>query len=171
MSDPGRALPSTETIIRPLEKQDRAAIVHLLRATHRFSKVEIAIAQELIDIILNNPAQKDYYAFVQEVQDEPLRPAGFLLLGPTPATAGTWHLYWIAVDPDYQGTGLAQALDRHAESFLRERGGYWLIAETSSQPGYERTRAFYRKQGYAELARIADYYKPSDDLILFGKRF
>jgi ribosomal protein S18 acetylase RimI-like enzyme len=79
-------------------------------------------------------------------------------------------MYWIAVHPDFQGRGIAQELDGFAMQFVRERGGYLIIAETSSQPSYERTRAFYLKQSYELLAQIPDYYKPGDDLIIFGKK-
>jgi ribosomal protein S18 acetylase RimI-like enzyme len=92
------------------------------------------------------------------------------VIGLTPATEGTWQLYWIAVHPLYQGSGVAQALEKYAEAFVRELGGYWLLAETSSQTGYERARAFYRKRGYVELAQIPDYYKPLDNLVIYGKR-
>ena len=139
----------------------------MLRATNNFSEAEIAIAEELIDICIEKATQEDYYAFVFEIDG---RIAGFLLVGPTPATVGTYDMYWIAAHPDFQGRGIAQALDEYAVRFVRERNGYLLIAETSSQPSYARTRAFYQKQRYDELARIADYYKPGDDLILYGKR-
>ena len=154
-------------MIRELKKDDRDEILSMLRATKNFSDAEIAIAEELIDICIEKPEQKDYYAYVAE---EESHVAGFLLLGPTPATTGTYDMYWIAVDPAFQGQGVARKLDEFAVSFVRERGGYLLIAETSSQPSYERTRAFYTKQGYETLARIADYYKPGDDQIIFGKR-
>jgi GNAT superfamily N-acetyltransferase len=118
----------------------------------------------LIDIVLHQPLQRDYFAFV----DSGLR--GFLILGPVPATMGTWHLYWIAVHPSQQGTGIGRELQSFAESFIRDHGGYWLLAETSSQPGYARARSFYLKHEYVELVRIADYYRLSDDMIIYGKR-
>ncbi|HEY3874216.1 MAG TPA: GNAT family N-acetyltransferase [Candidatus Kapabacteria bacterium] len=154
-------------MVRELHKEDKRAVLDLIRATKNFSEPEIAIAEELIDIVIDNPEQKDYNAFVNETNGDV---AGFLLLGPTPATVGTYDMYWIAAHPNYYGTGIAQTLDRFAEDFVKQRGGYLLIAETSSQPAYERTRAFYRKQAYQQFARIADYYKPGDDLIVFGKR-
>lgn len=154
-------------MIRGLVQTDREEVISLLRATKNFSEAEIAIAKELIDICIEKADQNDYYAFVAEVKD---RVAGFLLLGPTPATTGTYDMYWIATHPDFQGQGTAQTLDEFAVHFVKERGGYLLIAETSSQTGYERTRAFYKKQRYETLAIIADYYKPGDDLIIFGKR-
>jgi len=158
-------------MIRCLEEKDRENIVHLLRATESFNEAEISIAMELAGIILGQPAQTDYLGFVHEaVECGMSRITGLLIVGPTPATTGTWHLYWIAVDPEYYGTGVAQTLHSWAEALICGRGGYWLLAETSSQPGYARARAFYRQQQYAELARIPDYYKPADDMILYGKR-
>lgn len=142
-------------------------MIELVRATGNFSEAETAIASELIDIYTDQPDQKDYYAYVAILDD---RVAGFLILGPTPATVGTYDMYWIAVHPEFYGRGVAQALDDFAVTFVTDRQGYWLIAETSGQPGYDRTRAFYHKQGYREIARIPDYYKPDDDLVIFGKR-
>lgn len=155
-------------MIRPLESGDRDAIVSIVRATGNFNEAETAIAGELVDLCLDKPEQMDYATFIAE--DESGRVAGFLIVGPTPATAGTFDMYWIASHPDFYGCGVSQALDRKAEEFVRKHGGYLLIAETSSQPSYERTRAFYAKQGYEMLARVADYYKPGDDLIVYGKR-
>ncbi len=158
-------------MIQPLASGDREAFVNLLRDTHTFSAVEIAIAMELVDIVLARGDQKDYHAFVDRLPG----PAnghitGLLVLGPVPATVGAWHLYWIAVHPSYQGTGAAQALALFAESYVCERGGYWLLAETSSHVNYQRARAFYTSHGYVPLAHISDYYRPSEDMILVGKR-
>jgi ribosomal protein S18 acetylase RimI-like enzyme len=154
-------------MIRELRSEDRGGVIALVRATKNFSEDEVAIAKELIDICIEKPEQNDYYSYVA---DESGSIAGFLLLGPTPATTGTYDMYWIAVHPDFQGRGIAQALDQYAMEFVRARGGYLIIAETSSQESYERTRAFYKKQNYEEVARINDYYRPGDDLVVFGKR-
>jgi ribosomal protein S18 acetylase RimI-like enzyme len=156
-------------MIRNYQAKDRNAIIDLVSATGNFNADEIAIATELIDICIEKPEQRDYHSFVFE-DDESKRVAGFLIVGPTPATTGTYDMYWIASHPDFYGKGIAQQLDQYAEEFVRGRGGYLLIAETSGQRSYDRTRAFYAKQGYAVLSQIADYYKPGDDLIVFGKR-
>jgi ribosomal protein S18 acetylase RimI-like enzyme len=153
--------------IRPLQKQDRTSVIELVRATGNFSEAEVAIAEELIDIYTDQPDQKDYFAYSAVIDG---RVAGFLIVGPTPATVGTFDMYWIAVHPELHGLGVAQALDDCAVNFVRDREGYWLIAETSGQSGYDRTRTFYQKQGYREIARIPDYYKPDDDLVIYGKR-
>ena len=156
-------------MIRIYEAKDRNAIREIVSATGNFNASEIEIATELIDICIEKPEQRDYYSFVFE-DEESERVAGFLIVGPTPATTGTYDMYWIASHPDFYGKGIAQQLDCFAEEFVREHNGYLLIAETSSQPSYDRTRSFYTKQGYQLLSQIADYYKPGDDLIVFGKR-
>ena len=150
--------------MRPLRDGDREKVLDLLKATENFSGAELDVADELVTIVLEQPGQVDYHAFVSEDL------LGFVLVGPTPATTGTWDLYWIASHPAAQGTGVAQTLDAFAKAYVRERGGYLLIAETSGRESYARARAFYRKQGYAELSRIADYYAPGDDLVVYGAR-
>ncbi len=156
-------------MIRSYKAKDRNGVIEIVSATGNFNASEIEIATELIDICIEKPEQRDYYSFVFE-DEVTKRIAGFLIVGPTPATTGTYDMYWIASHPDFYGRGIAQQLDRFAEEFVREHHGYLLIAETSSQPSYDRTRAFYAKQGYLVLSQIADYYKPGDDLIVFGKR-
>jgi ribosomal protein S18 acetylase RimI-like enzyme len=158
-------------MIRRIERGDRESVLDVLRAADSFSAAELTVAQELIDTVLFQPIQKDYFAFVEVLEphgEQPVR--GMLVVGPTPATEGTWHLYWIAVHPVYHGTGVAQALGNYAEVFVRDRGGYWLLAETSNQVSCQRARGYYCKQGYVQLAQIPDYYKLSDDLVIYGKR-
>lgn len=157
------------TAIRPLARRDRDPLEGILRRTGVFSAAEIAVAMELIDAVLGNPSQRDYVAFAAESGEG--GPAGYYCIGPTPMTAGTWDLYWIAVDPDRQGGGTGAALLRHAEEHARARGAALMVAETSSKPSYDGTHRFYRSTGYRELARIPDYYAAGDDLVVYGKYF
>lgn len=154
-------------MIRAFVAPDRLPVLELLQATDNFTAIEIDIAMELIDTIIEQSAQQYYHAYVDAVGPDV---TGFVLLGPVPATTGTWDMYWIAVHPHHHGSGVATALDCFAEEFVQSRGGYWILAETSSQTSYERTRAFYRKRNYQVIARIPDYYRCHDDLIIFGKR-
>lgn len=157
---------SVITNIRPLRPEDREPLHALLRKTGFFTAEEVAIAMELIDVVLEKPGQEDYIINVYEDGGEVL---GYYCIGPTPATQATFDMYWIAVKPDAQGKGVGKALDAHAEQILRSLQGNLVIAETSSQPRYESTRRFYTARGYAELARIRDYYRPGDDLVIYGK--
>ena len=84
-------------------------------------------------------------------------------------TDRTWNLQLIAIRPDCQGQGRGATLLRYVEQTLTVRGGRVLLVETSGLPDFERTRAFYRKCGYDEEARIRDFYKAGDDKIVYRK--
>lgn len=153
--------------IRPLRPEDKESIENLLRATDVFNDEELDVAVELIEIYLDDPDQKDYEIFTSV--DERERVNGYVCIGPTPATQGTYDLYWIAVTPEAHGKGIGSTLLRFTEEHLKQKGGRLLIAETSSTPEYEKTRAFYLRKGFQQQARIQEYYKPGDDLIIYGK--
>jgi ribosomal protein S18 acetylase RimI-like enzyme len=155
-------------MIRNLQPGDRSAIERMVRETGVFIEEEVAVAVELVDAALNDPKQTDYYFFVY---DEGQGALGYVCIGPTPMTDGTFDLYWIAVAPEAQGKGIGQKLTARAEEFLIENGGRLLIVETSSKPSYDRTRKFYEDAGYVQLAEITNYYRLDDDLVIFGKYF
>ena len=93
-------------------------------------------------------------------------------VAPEPFADRMWNLYFIAVAPPRQGAGVGAQLMAHVENMLRARGeavACTLVVETSSTVQYERTRAFYRKLGYDEEARIRRFYGPHDDKIIFWK--
>lgn len=154
-------------IIRKLQNKDREKIEKILFEVDAFNKNEINVALELIDIYLRNPAQKDYdlYTAVDGVNDV----AGYICIGPTPLTKGTYDLYWIAVKPSIQGKGIGKKLLKYAENIVRKKNGRLIIIETSSQKKYLKTRIFYESAGYKVLAQIKGYYKKGDDLIIYGK--
>ena len=96
---------------------------------------------------------------------------GYACYGATPGTDRTFDLYWIAVHPSAQGTGSGTILLSEVERRLEDTDARLFVVETSSRSEYEPTRAFYRARGYAEAARMRDFYAPSDDRIIFTKRF
>lgn len=95
---------------------------------------------------------------------------GYVCYGPTPMTEGTWDLYWLATDPAHRGQGVAGALCAAMDDDLRTQGGRLVRVETSSTEGYGAAQRFYERHGYPEAARIADFYRPGDDLIILMKR-
>jgi ribosomal protein S18 acetylase RimI-like enzyme len=153
-------------IIRQLQPEDRSPLQVILKETGVFSQAEVDVALELIDVVLNHPQQKDYVIYTGINNNHVV---GYYCIGPTPMTDGTYDLYWIAVNPESHNKGYGKQLISHAEELIRKQGGRLMVAETSSRPDYESTRKFYQKTRYTEVARIKDYYKAGDDLVVYGK--
>ncbi len=124
---------------------------------------------ELIDIALKNPDQKDYkiYCLVND-QDRPL---GYLCYGLAPMTQGTFDLYWIVVDPQYQNQGIGSKLMDFLEEQVRQEKGRIVLIETSSTPEYDKTQKFYKQRGFQEVGRVPDYYVPGNDRVTYYKRY
>ncbi|WP_395851615.1 GNAT family N-acetyltransferase [Cystobacter fuscus] len=123
-------------------------------------------AIELVDLALqpNNP---DYKILVAD-RDGTL--VGYVCYGPTPMTEGTYDLYWIASDPQVRGQGVGASLVSGMEADLRRRTARIIRVETSATEAYGPTRGFYASMKYTEEARIRDFYKVGDDLIILTKR-
>ncbi len=109
-----------------------------------------------------------HYHFIVAQQDQDF--LGFACYGQRPLTDGAFDLYWIGVDQGQQGRGIGKALIRIVEQHVRERGGRLLIAETEGKPSFEPTRRFYLSAGYELEARLRDFYRPGEDLVIFTKR-
>jgi len=103
------------------------------------------------------------------ITDDDDGPVGVAYVAPERMTKGTWNLYLIAVHPDHQRQGRGMALLCYVEQMLAERGERVLLVETSGMDEFRYVRAFYRKNGYDEEARIREFYKAGDDKIVFRK--
>lgn len=124
------------------------------------------MALELVDLALQ-PSNPDYRVLVALLDE---RVVGYVCFGPTPMCEGTYDLYWIASDPLVRGRGIGKQLVVAMERVLREAGGRLVRVETSSTEAYGSTRGFYAAVNYAEEARVRDFYKPGDDLVILTKR-
>ncbi len=154
--------------IRPLVEKDRARLLSMLIKTRSFTSAEIDVAMELIDIVLKDPIQKDYQ--IDCVVDDQDQVIGYICYGPTPMTQGTFDLYWIAVDPDFQGQGVGSKLISFLEELVKAEGGRLILADASTIPHFEKTLKFYLKNGFQEVGRVPDYYRPGNDRITFCRR-
>jgi len=155
------------TVCRALSPADRPALSVLLKRIPEFAPDELPTAEEVLDGCLENPLMSSYYCLVSEKDGHP---AGYVCYGNTPLSKGNWDIYWIAVDPAEQGQGIGRELMTAAETDIRRRGGWQVTLETSSTPLYQKTRRFYLKCGYVEIARIPDLYDRGDDLVIFYKK-
>jgi ribosomal protein S18 acetylase RimI-like enzyme len=145
---------------------DKPALMRILRNTPEFKPFEVAVAEEVIDSYLNDP-QSGYFTLVAEDDGEI---AGYICYGETPCTVGTWDIYWVAVAGEKRGRGIGKVLSETVETAMKKAGGRMAIIETSSTPLYDNTRNFYLDRGYEIIARIPDFYMPSDDKLILRKK-
>lgn len=161
--------------LAPLRPEDRDSVSGLLVATAAFSADEVGVALELFDEGCrfergDGPARVVAdYEFVGAYGDTGAL-LGYACFGPTPATEGTYDLYWLAVHPASQGRGAGRALVLWVERELGKRGARLLVVETSSRTDYAHAREFYARGGYVEAARVRDFYAPADDRIILTTR-
>ena len=153
--------------IRPFQNDDLKPLVDLVVATGVFRPEEVDVAKELMQVVAEQPDQKDYV--IACYADEQNRARGYYCVGHTPMTESTYDLYWIAVDPQAHGQGIGKQLLRHCEEYVKSCGGTLIVAETSSQAKYGNTRKFYEHNHYTEASRINDYYARGDGLVVYIK--
>ncbi len=150
-------------VLRNLTARDRVRIEEITRAVGVFREDEISVALEVFDgAAADSP---DYIALGAELEGDL---CGWICWGPTPCTIGTFDLYWMAVDPALQGSGVGTALLQAMEQRLAGVARL-IVVETAGRADYERTRAFYEARGYGAVSRIPDFYAPGDDQVVYVK--
>ncbi|RKG93099.1 GNAT family N-acetyltransferase [Corallococcus terminator] len=154
--------------IRTLERKDREPLVALIRRIETFSQEEQDCAIELVDTALT-AGNRDYSILVADRGQEGGL-VGYACYGPTPMTENAFDLYWIASSPEVRGQGIGAALVSAMEGDLRRRKARLIRVETSATEAYGPTRGFYASMKYGEEARLRDFYKQGDDLIILTKR-
>jgi ribosomal protein S18 acetylase RimI-like enzyme len=156
------------TMIRPSTIDDKAALIALAQSSGLFQPDQLEEVREMLaEYFGGNNSNSDHFWITDE--DDTDEPVGVAYCAPEQMTDGTWNLQLIAVRPDRQGQGRGAALVRYVEDTLTARLARVLLVETSGLESFERTRAFYRKCGYDEEARIRDFYREGEDKIVYRK--
>ena len=161
------AVPAASDItIRDIQPGDVDAVCRIVQRTERFRPAEVVVAREVLEESLTPAGRVWYHGLVAEVGGAVV---GWICVGPTPCTLGTFDIDWIAVDPTLQGRGVGKLLVARAESDATDLGGRVMVIETSDRPDYGDTRAFYRKLGYEEVAQIPHFYARDDGKVILTK--
>lgn len=148
----------TQDIIRPLRRDDLAAVQAVIKA------VDLFPAEMLPEMAA--PWLDGSTAALWLVADNG---TGLAFAAPERLTDGTWNLLLLAVDPVRQGQGIGRRLVDAVEKALRTKGVRLLLVETSGIPGFVGQRRFYTRIGYQREARIRNYYQPGEDKVIFTK--
>jgi D-alanine-D-alanine ligase-like ATP-grasp enzyme/ribosomal protein S18 acetylase RimI-like enzyme len=138
----------------------------LVAATQMFNPAEIEVAASLVAERLAKGAASDCHFLFAERAGELV---GFACYGPIAGTQDSFDLYWIAVAPSEQGRGLGADLYARAEAEMGAARAKHIYVETSCSERYAATRGFYQRLGFAEQARLPDFYAPGDGKVIYVK--
>ena len=147
-------------------ESDIAAIEELVARTGFFTPAEIRLAGELVEARVEHGSESGYEFLIGEANGVI---AGYSCYGAIEGTESAYDLYWIAVDPTVQGGGVGRQVLAKTEAAIKAGGGSRYYAETSSTDKYIPTRQFYARNGFREVARIADYYRMGDAKVVYEK--
>jgi ribosomal protein S18 acetylase RimI-like enzyme len=145
---------------------DLATVQRLVAASSFFSDAEVKVAVELVEDRLVKGRASSYEFVFAARGDEVL---GYTCFGSIPCTQSSYDLYWIVVDPDYQGQGIGKTLLECSETLIRAQGGRRVYIETSAREQYAPTCAFYHRRGYRQEALLEDFYAPGDGKLIYCK--
>ena len=152
-------------MIRPARPSDSESIVAIARDSGLFEPHELEDVEGMLSAFL----QGELPPLHQWVLLEDEGPVAIAYYAPETLSDSVWNLYLLAVSSGRHGQGHGEKLVRYVENEAKANGGRMLLIETSGLSGFERTRRFYEHCGYAEEARVRDYYAPGDDKVIFRK--
>jgi GNAT superfamily N-acetyltransferase len=150
-----------------IQAQDAERIGRLVQITGFFNPAEVAVAVELVNERLARGNDSGYYFVLAEQYG---RLAGYSCYGPVPATASSYDLYWIVVQPDLHRRGLGLMLLKVTEKRIKKAGGARIYVDTSMRAQYASTRAFYESCGYRLESVLDDFYAPGEAKAVYCKR-
>lgn len=153
--------------IRKAIAEDTETVLNFIVRTDFFRPVEIEIAREVFEDAVQQKAGCTYQSYVAAVENKAV---GWVCFGATPCTLGTFDIYWIAVCPSFQKRHIGSELLNFAERQIAAQNGRLCVIETSGSEKYVSTQQFYIKNGYRQMANIADFYAPNDPKLIFTKQ-
>ncbi len=153
--------------IRKAVADDQKTVLDFIVRTDFFRPVEVDIAREVFEDAAMQKPGCTYQSYVAVMGNKVI---GWVCFGATPCTLGTYDIYWIAVDPDFQKQHIGSQLLTFAEKEIAAQNGRLSVIETSGSEKYKATQQFYIKNGYRLMADIADFYAPNDSKLIFTKK-
>ena len=152
---------------RTVKPEDIESVRGIAVSTGFFYDFEIPVAVELVEAAIAEGDASGYHFIFAELEG---RVISYSCYGHIAGTDAGYDLYWIITHNDFRGSGAGKKVLEETHNAVKDSGGRYLIAETSSLDKYAPTRAFYLKNEYTEDGRIADYYKIGDAKVIYVKR-
>jgi GNAT superfamily N-acetyltransferase len=154
-------------MIRPITPDDTSALVDLICSSGLFQKEDADSIEAMLDEY-HSRADESGRQILALAENGSLAAVAYFT--PKEFTDRVWELLMIAVSGSRQRQRLGSRLLLNVEESIRALNGRLLLIETSDRSSFERTRSFYQKHGYAEVARIPDYFTDGDGKVSFIKR-
>jgi ribosomal protein S18 acetylase RimI-like enzyme len=154
-------------MIRPIVPADTPALVALSGSSGLFKPDELDAVQGMLDEYHSTNAASGHDIIAYEDGGTLV---GIAYFAPKVFTDRVWELLMIAVDEPRHRQGIGSRMLLAVEDAVRRTNGRLLLIETSDRSSFERTRLFYRKHGYTEVAHIPDYFADGDGKASFIKR-
>ena len=145
--------------------EDRDAIAEIARRADVFNPEEEATVLELFDAYIQT--SDSGYVFLSARAGDSL--AGFACWGSTPLTEGTYDLYWICADRDRRERGVGRRLFQVVEASVRRPARPDDRHRDQHRRCLPSRCSFLRAYGCRQAARITDYYRPGEDLLVYVK--
>lgn len=139
----------------------------IVTSTGFFYDFEIPVAVELVEERVAEGEESRYFFLFVEMEGKTV---SYSCYGPIAGTDAGFDLYWIATHNNYRGLGIGKKLLDEIHRIVKNLGGRYIIAETSSIDKYKPTREFYEKNNYDKDAVIRDFYTIGDDKVIYVKR-
>ena len=144
---------------------DRAAMRALVE--HDLAGTPYATVGEYFLRLASDGADNESRAIVAEHGREVV---GFVLFGEVAGAIGAGRVHFVSVTAsarlDAIGVGLCEA----AVADLASKGTRFLVAEIPDEPLLSPGRALLARCGFAETARVADYFRDRTDLVVLLRR-
>lgn len=149
--------------IRPAQPADLPAIEQILQTIELFPPEMLG---DMMAPYLTDQDSTDHW-FVA-IEEEHAVAFGYAVQ--EQLTEGTFNLLAIGVEAFRQGKGIGKQMMAYLEEHLAAKGGRILIVDTSGAEDFAPTRKFYHQLGYAEEARIRDFWAAGEDKVTYWKR-
>ena len=113
--------------------------------------------------------------YIEEAGDQAVfaafGPAGLLgILAMEPCTQSSAEIAVMGVLPQFHRQGVGRRLVEACQTTCRQRGMEFLLVKTLDEanpdPGYAKTRAFYRAMGFRPLKRLPELWGPADPCLV-----
>ena len=153
-AEPGRFAEVTSYSIRKAIEDDAAAILACLQAAFEPFRTQYTLTGYADTVLSPETIRRRMQTMVILVAECSGAVAG--TIGCAAVGNGEGHLRGMAVLPDQQGSGLAEALLHAAEGELRSLGCTRVTLDTTEP--LRRAIRFYERNGYRSTGRVEDFF-------------